>query len=69
VLWSFSIFYIVQFSVFYVHLVYFSDIWYIFPVFLRCNKKTLATLIALDYRGRRRGLTRAQIRKGFCGDH
>jgi hypothetical protein len=33
------------FGIFYGHLVYFAVIWYIFPVFVFCTKKNLATLL------------------------
>jgi hypothetical protein len=33
------------FEIFYDHLVHFVFIWYIFPVWVSCNKKNLATLL------------------------
>jgi hypothetical protein len=36
-----------DFSIFYGHLVYFVEIWYIFLVLVCCNKKNLATLLSI----------------------
>jgi hypothetical protein len=45
IFWSFSIFYDPVVHILYCHLVYFVDIWYIFPILVCCTEKNLATLL------------------------